>query len=285
MAKVFSEADLITNRDGSIYHLHLQPDMVADRILLVGDPQRVRRISRHFDRIEHRVASREFVTHTGYLGNTRLSVISTGIGTDNIDIVLHELDALVNIDLLRRVPLRKRKKLQIIRLGTTGAVQSDINPGSMLVSVSATGIDAIGDYYGFKKSAAAESFEHAVQKHLGLSLQPYQVQASARMVTKYGSGMIAGHTVTAPGFYAPQGRQFYKASKPDVLNRITSFRHRGLRFSNMEMETAGIYLLSKIMGHDAVSLNAVLANRITGKFMSSPGRVVDDLIRLTLDRL
>ena len=185
MAKVFSEADLILNRDGSIYHLHLQPDMVADRILLVGDPQRVRRISRHFDRTEHRVASREFVTHTGYLGNTRLSVISTGIGTDNIDIVLHELDALVNIDLLRRMPLRKRRKLQIIRLGTTGSVQSDIDPGSMLISVSATGIDALGEYYGLKKSAAAESFEHAVQKHLGLSLQPYQVQASARMVRKY----------------------------------------------------------------------------------------------------
>ena len=241
-----SNTDLILNQDGSIYHLNLLPEDIADTVLTVGDPDRVSEISRYFDRIELKKGKREFITHTGYLGSKRLTVLSTGIGTDNIDIALNELDALVNIDFNTRKLNNKLKSLDIIRIGTSGTVQEDIPMDSILVSEYGLGLDSLMQYYVHELSSDERLLQKAVSTHFyslkGIS--PYVSSADHGLLKTISKDLIKGITLTAPGFYSPQGREVRaKASFPDLLKLFRSFSFEEHRITNLEMETAGIYAL------------------------------------------
>ena len=223
---LISETDLILNPDGSVYHLQLLPDDIANTIITVGDQDRVAAISKYFDRIEIKKANREFVTHTGFIGNKKLTVISTGIGTDNIDIVLNELDALVNIDLTKRTINPDLKRLDIIRIGTTGAVQPDVEIDSLLVSSSAIGLDALMHYYKYRPTAAGQELldEFILLLPKELAISPYFAEADARLVQSIGYGLPQGVSITAPGFYAAQGRQVRaQAATDNLLDSYTKF--------------------------------------------------------------
>ncbi|GAA4387424.1 nucleoside phosphorylase [Hymenobacter koreensis] len=287
-----AESELILNPDGSIYHLNLLPDHISDTIITVGDPDRVAQVSRHFDSIETEVSKREFVTHVGYYRGKRLTVLSTGIGTDNLDIVLNELDALVNIDFVTRqpMPVEEHIKLRIIRIGTSGTMQPDIPVGSHLVSEHAIGLESLMQFYPLVETGAEVEFATAVQQVVGLDYRPYCVLGSDLLREQLGAGMITGNTVTCPGFYGPQGRSLRLALRyPDLLERLRSVSYSNaegtFRLTNFEMETAGYYALGRMLGHDVVSLNAIVANRATGEFAERPDQVVNDLIATTLDRL
>lgn len=283
-----SEADLIINPDGSIYHLNLLPEDVADTVITVGDPDRVEEVSKHFDSIELKKGKREFITHTGYLGRKRISVISTGIGTDNIDIVLNELDALANIDFNERQVKTDLKSLDIIRIGTSGSVQEDIPMGSIMISEYGLGLDALMNYYSKELDKAEQSLFDGIKWHFkdieGLS--PYLTGANAGLMASIGKDLNKGITLTAPGFYAPQGRETrIRNSFPDFIKLIQSFTSGSHRISNLEMETAGIYALAKAMGHRALSVNAILASRVKFEFSSNPQQVINQAIELVLDRI
>lgn len=289
-------SELILNPDGSVYHLHLRPEQIADVIITVGDPDRVSAVSRKFDRIDERVAKREFVTHTGELNGKRLTVISTGIGTDNIDIVFNELDALVNIDLERREIKSDLRSLDIIRIGTSGALQAELGVDTFLASQGAIGLEGLLHYYRQKDSPQARVLLEDITQLLRESneqdwpLKPYFTTASSALLEKFSDGQTVsrGITLTAAGFYAPQGRQLRLPSRFDhaTIDRLATWKgHGGERITNLEMETAGIYGLSELLGHRALSLNALLANRATGAFSQQPGKTVDRLIDYTLERL
>jgi uridine phosphorylase len=284
-----SETDLILNADGSAYHLSLHPDDVADTIITVGDQDRVEGISKYFDHIELKKAKREFVTHTGVLGKKRITVISTGIGTDNIDIVFNELDALVNVDLETREVKMELKSLDIIRIGTSGAIQKDIPIDSLLVSEAAIGLDSLMYFYTQSISAQDESFLNDFKYALAqnqLSLRPYLASADQNLLDTLGNGLQKGVTITAPGFYAPQGRQVRPISAtPRLLDVVEQFRSGGRRITNLEMETAGIYGLASALGHKALSFNVILANRITQQFSRQPAEIMDHFIREVLQRI
>jgi len=285
-----SNSELILNPDGSIYHLHLRPEQVATTIITVGDPERVKTVSKHFDRIEYQVQNREFVTHTGYIGNQRLSVISTGIGTDNIDIVLNELDALFNINLATRQIKTTFTKLQFIRIGTSGCLREALPVNTFLISRYAIGLDALMPYYSYQQEYDSEQLENLVQQALNNTpLRPYVVKNAASLDTALGEGIRKGITITAPGFYAPQGRQLRaRATQQSFLSLIQKVRTVpivGLPITNLEMETAGIYGLAKVLGHEAISFNALLANRVTGQFSKNPQKAVDKLVELVLSRI
>lgn len=285
----FGPSELILNADKSIYHLNLLPEDISDTIITVGDPDRVAQVSSHFDSVSTKKGKREFITHTGVRKGKRLTVISTGIGTDNIDIVLNELDALVNIDFDLRSTKSKLTKLDIIRIGTSGAIQPDIPIDSFLISEFALGLDALLSNY---KSASIghSAFEQAFTEQVGWSSNkpaPYLVECDRSLLDKFGSNRIRlGTTITASGFYGPQFRELrLKATEPNLMHHIMGFSHNGRRLTNLEMETAGIYGLSKLLGHRSISLNAILANRATGVFSEKPKETVNDLIEFTLDRL
>jgi uridine phosphorylase len=282
------ETELILNPDGSLYHLNLLPGEVADTVITVGDPDRVAAISKHFDHVELKKSRREFVTHTGTLGGKRLTVISTGIGTDNIDIVLNELDALVNIDLQSRLPKLQLKSLNIIRLGTTGAVQADIQVDSILASVTVFGLDTLMHYYqreySMQEKQLLSDFKDALPANSGLS--PYIASADTSLISKLAQGMQQGITITAPGFYAPQGRELRAAKAiPGLIKLIQDFRSGDQRITNLEMETAGIYGMASVLGHKAISLNVILANRITQTFSRNPEKTMNKYIEQVLERL
>jgi len=283
-----SEADLIINTDGSIYHLNLHPGDVADTVITVGDPDRIAAITRHFDRIELKKGKREFLTHTGYIGAKRITVISTGIGTDNIDIVLNELDALVNIDFDKREIKDKLTSLKIIRVGTSGAVQPDLPMGTILVSSYGIGLDSLMHYYkpellGYENDIMAQINSHFSSL---TGIHPYITSADDSLLKSIGYGMEQGMTVTAPGFYGPQGRQVRaKNGVPNLMGLLTSFKHQDYRITNLEMETAGIYALARILGHKALSVNAILASRVNFQFSKDPDSVVQEAIKLVLDRV
>ena len=279
--------DLILNKDGSVYHLNLLPEDLADDIITVGDPDRVGEVSKHFDKVELRKGKREFITHTGYIGSKRLSVISTGIGTDNIDIVLNELDALVNIDLDRRVYLDKLKSLNIIRIGTSGAMQTDIPIDSILVSEYAVGLDALMAFYTYEASREEKVILRAIvsQAPAFKPLKPYVCAASKLLLRKIGKDLPRGITVTAPGFYAPQGRELrFNKSIPNFIKQLSSISKDNWRLTNLEMETSGIYGLANILGHQAISVNAILASRVKYEFSKNPGKTIDKTIKLVLER-
>ncbi|HEY0895137.1 MAG TPA: nucleoside phosphorylase [Sphingobacteriaceae bacterium] len=285
--KPISEADLILNPDGSIYHLNLRPEDLAGTVITVGDPDRVEAVSKYFDRIELKKGKREFITHTGCIGAKRITVISTGIGTDNIDIVLNELDALVNIDFSTRLPKNQLTSLELIRIGTSGTLQPDIPVDSVLVTEYALGLDALMHYYQQDTDADEDELLSAVRDHLNIpGIAPYLTKTSSELLEKAGKGFLRGITVTAPGFYAPQGREVRARNRvPGLIGRLSSFRLRDHRITNLEMETAGIYALAKALGHRALSVNAILANRVQFEFSQHPEIIVDETIRAVLNNL
>lgn len=284
---MINESELILNADGSIYHLNLLPEDLASTVITVGDPDRVAKVSKHFDRIELKKGKREFITHTGYLGNKRLTVISTGIGTDNIDIVLNELDALANIDFDNRTVKSTLSSLDIVRIGTSGAVQQDVEMGTILASAYGIGLDALMNYY----QGSYDGEERALQVELAeyfsaLNLKPYVAKAGASLMDRIAIDLPKGVTLTAPGFYAPQGRTVRSTNTiPNFIDLIKSFQYKDQRFTNLEMETAGIYALANMFGHQALSINAILASRVDGRFSSAPEEVVDKAIQLVLERI
>lgn len=279
-------SDLVLNPDSSVYHLGLTPEQISDTIITVGDPDRVSKITRHFEKVEHYVNKREFVTHTGYYGGKRLTVLSTGMGTDNIEIVMMELDALVNVDLHLRVAKKEHKKLNIIRLGTSGSLQFDIPVGSHLVSDYAIGLDTLMFFYNLPNTDEESLFSNALQDSGELPFKPYVVRGSQTLLEKIGFDMIRGNTLTSPGFYAPQGRQVRAALRlPNLVEALSRFRYQDMRLTNFEMETAGYYAMGKILGHEVLSVNAILANRISNEFSSTPEVVVDSLIEKVLERI
>lgn len=289
-SKVISETDLILNPDGSVYHLKLRPEDVSPTVITVGDPDRVGAVSKYFDRVDHKVRRREFVTHTGELGGKRITVASTGMGTDNVEIFLTELDALVNVDLETRTVRKKKTSLQIIRIGTSGALQKDIPLDSHLISHFAIGLDNLVQFYDFRMTGKELSISEQLTSHLGLPLKPYVVSGSKALMTQVGQGMLPGNTLTMPGFYAPQGRIVRLRPKYGrLLDDLASFAYGktngGFRLTNFEMETAGYYSLGRLLGHQMVSTNAIIAHRIYKKFSRNPSKLVDSLIRRVLENI
>ncbi|HSM63151.1 MAG TPA: nucleoside phosphorylase [Gillisia sp.] len=281
-------SEFILNEDGSIYHLNLLPEQLATTVITVGDPDRVGQITKHFDTIEHVVHKREFHTQTGTYKGKRISVISTGIGTDNIDIVFNELDALVNIDFETRTIKKELTSLDVIRIGTSGSIQKNIPIDSFLVSETAIGFDSLLHFYK-SDEVQDRKFSEYLQKHLILPREngiPYVVNADPKLLSYFVKDYFKGTTITNCGFYGPQGRILRLPLKNPHLNeRMASFKHMDKTITNMEMETAGIYGLSKLLGHRAVSLNAIVANRATGEFSVDPGGTVDKLILDALQKI
>lgn len=285
---VLAESEFITNPDGSIYHLNLLPEQLAPTVITVGDPDRVERITQHFDQLETVVRKREFHTRTGTYKGKRISVVSTGIGTDNIDIVMNELDALVNIDFTTRTVKKELTQLDIIRIGTSGSLQADIPIDSFLASEMAIGLDALLHFY-HNENIQDPGLSQALQELYdgGLKSPPYSISADPRLLETFEDPrMHKGITVTNIGFYGPQGRVLrLPLASPGLNEKLAAFSYKGKRITNMEMETSGIYALSKLLGHRALSLNAIVANRASGSFSSHPGKLVDELIVFALDRL
>lgn len=282
------ESELILNPDGSIYHLNILPEDISDTIFLVGDPDRVEEVSRYFDKIEVKKQKREFVTHTGYVGSKRLTCISTGIGTDNIDIVLTELDALVNIDLKTRTTKDKLTALNLIRIGTCGSLQHDIAVDSFLASEYGIGLDGLLGFYDFEVSEEDKQFlEPIIPIVSNLGVHPVIAKGSELLLNTVAKDMRKGVTLTNCGFYGPQGRTVRIAPKDknyiDDLSAIVL--PGGRKFTNMEMETSGIYGMSKLLGHHALSCNAILANRVDGTFSADPHKATDNLIRHVLEKI
>jgi len=284
---MINASELILNADGSIYHLNLLPEDLAGTVITVGDPDRVAKVSKYFDRIELKKGKREFITHTGYLGNKRLTVISTGIGTDNIDIVLNELDALANIDFANRTVKSTLSSLHIVRIGTSGAVQQDVEMGTILASAYGVGLDALMNYYRGSYDGEEQALQVELAKYFSaLNLNPYIAKAGAGFLDRIAFDLPKGVTLTAPGFYAPQGRTVRSTNTiPNFIDLINSFQYKGQRFTNLEMETAGIYALANMFGHQALSINAILASRVDGRFSSAPEEVVGKAIQLVLERI
>jgi uridine phosphorylase len=283
----YGETELILNGDGSVYHLNLLPENIADVIIAVGDPGRVYRVSSYFDDIEFEMNRREFITHTGFYKGKRISVISTGIGTDNIEILLTELDALVNINLKTRREKAKKTRLKIIRVGTSGALKPEIKLGSHLVSLSAMGFDSLMEFYPYTMNPSQLAIALAMQEKLTFGFTPYLAECSPELKNLIcDESMVGGNTFTAPGFYAPQGRKLrLPVANPNFLEELADFEYDGFGISNFEMETSAYYALGNMLGHEVLSLNAIIANRATGKFSKSPNKVVDSLIKKVLDRI
>ncbi len=282
-------SELIINKRGAIYHLDLRPEEIAETIITVGDPFRVEKVSRHFDSIEHQSHHREFITHTGYVGSKRISVVSTGIGPDNIDIVMNELDALFNIDFDERLPAAERKTLQLVRVGTSGSLQPDIPVDSFVASTHGLGLDNLMHYYPFvnndEESAILQSFRNQVHLNPNLS-SPYVFGAGGIMLAKLADHCHVGITATCPGFYGPQGRNLRMGlSMPSLNPELTAFRLGNHRITNFEMETAALYGMSRCMGHQAMSMSAIVANRIVGQFSADANQVVHKLIKHVLERI
>jgi len=282
-------SELILNPDGSIYHLNLRPEHIANDFIFVGDKDRVDKVTKHFDTIEFTTQRREFKTVTGSYKGKRLSVISTGIGPDNIDIVLNELDALVNIDLEKRTIKEEHTNLNIVRIGTSGSLQDDIHVDSFLLSTHALDVNGMLHSYdlGMIENVAIED---AFIKHTNWSPRkshPIVIPNSAELQEKLASDRThLGITITAGGFYGPQGRVLrLPVQDPDLNNKIDSFSYHGNRITNLEMETSAIYGLSKLLGHNACSMNAIIANRALGEFSKNPSQVVEDLITYTLNKI
>ena len=285
---MIQSSELILNPDGSIYHLHLRPEHLAKTIITVGDPDRVQAVSKHFDRIEYAFNKREFITHTGYIGNKRLSVISTGIGPDNIDIVFNEVDALFNIDLKSRTPKSDLTSISFIRIGTSGALQPDIPVDSFLLSSYAIGWDNLFSFYELVRSKEIQALEQELTAAIpDLPVRGTLVKAPGDLQSYFPSSFLRGITLTCPGFYAPQGRQLRLASrlKPDHFSKMQAVRLGKERITNMEMETSAIYGMAELLGHQALSCNAILANRPNGEFSNNPGKTVELMIAEVLSIL
>lgn len=282
-------SELILNQDGSIYHLNLLPEHIADTIILVGDQNRVDKITRYFDEVEVKVQKREFHTQTGTYKGKRISVISTGIGTDNIDIVLNELDALVNIDFKTREIKEEHTQLDIIRIGTSGSIQEDIPVDSIVISHLAVGFDSLLHFYQ-SDHVQLQEFNEAIEEHLDIyprNSKPYVVPADKHLVEKFSSPEVyEGFTGSNVGFYAPQGRVLRLPLRDDNMKeRLAAFSFQGKKITNLEMETSAIFGLGKLLGHRALSINAIIANRATGNFTKDGAKAIDNTITYTLEKL
>lgn len=288
MTKI-AASELILNPDGSIYHLNLLPENIADTIITVGDQDRVSKVTKHFDSIEFSTQKREFKTETGFFKGKRITVISTGIGPDNIDIVFNELDALVNIDLTLRTIKEKHTKLDIIRIGTSGSIQSDIPVDSFVIAKYGLGLDGLIHAYESEHILERE-IEDAFIKHTNWNnrkARPYIVNNSNELENKLKSDQtFIGITATAVGFYGPQGRELRLPIKNKDLNsKMDSFNFKGNRITNFEMETSAMYGLGILLGHHVLSINAIIANRANGTFSSNSKKIVEELILYTLEKL
>lgn len=283
------ESELILNPDGSVYHLNLKPENISCDIIFVGDQDRVERITQYFDSIEFATQKREFKTQTGYYKGKRLTVMSTGIGPDNIDIVMNELDALVNIDLETRHPKSELESLNIVRVGTSGSLQKDVPVDSFVLSTHGLDLNGMLHFYQIDEITNPE-IEQAFIDHTNWSknkARPIVISNSKQLESKLaGKETFKGVTATAGGFYGPQGRVLRLPLEDQDLNsKMDNFDYEGIRITNFEMETSVIYGMSKLLGHHAVSLNAIIANRASGQFSKDPGQVVNELIKYTLNKL
>jgi uridine phosphorylase len=284
-----ADSELIINSRGAIYHLDLRPEELADTIILVGDPDRVKKVSDHFDTIEHKLQHREFITHTGYIGTKRLSVTSTGIGPDNIDIAVNELDALVNIDFETREIKKELTTLNLVRFGTSGALQADIPVDSFVASSHGLGLDNLLNYYAYTKTADENELTDAFITQTGLDTAitiPYISKGSEALLNKFPSTFHKGITVTCPGFYGPQGRVLRLGLRSaGLINKLTHFSFNNHRITNFEMETSAIFGLGKLMGHQCMSVNAIVANRVVQEFSKDGNAAVEKLIKAGLEVL
>lgn len=286
-AKKIAESELIINPRGAVYHLNVSPEELATNIITVGDQDRVAEVSKHFDKIEVKRQHREFVTHTGTLNGKRISVVSTGIGPDNIDIVLNELDALVNIDFKTRTVKPDLVKLNIIRLGTSGSLQENIPVDSLVAGTHGLGIDNLLNFYKHQNNEEEkqliQSFITQTQLHNDIGL-PYITGASASLLKYFVDGYHQGITVTCPGFYGPQGRVLRLGiANPGLIDSLTNFSFGQHRIANFEMETSAIYGLGALLGHHCLSLNAIIANRVSQTFSSNPQALIEKLITQSLE--
>lgn len=278
-----AESELIINSRGAVYHLNVRPDELATTIITVGDPDRVHEVSKHFDTIEYKNQHREFITHTGFIGQKRISVVSTGIGPDNIDIVMNELDALVNIDFDTRTIKPTLTPLQIIRVGTCGGLQADIPVDSFVVSTHGLGIDNLMHFYRHENNEEEKQILQAFVTHTQMqdSLSyPYIAGAGSQLLKHFVHGFHHGITITSPGFYGPQGRVLRLGlANPALVDGLTHFHFGKHRITNFEMETSAIYGLGKLMGHQCLSLSVIVANRIKKEFSKDGSAAVEALIK------
>jgi len=287
--KKIAESELILNPDGSVYHLNLRPENISENIIVVGDQGRVETISKHFTNIECKIQNREFLTHTGTYNGKRITALSTGIGTDNIDIVVNELDALVNIDLEKREIKDKKSSLNIVRLGTSGALQGDIPVDNFVMSEYGLGFDGLLNFYQVDPKIYVDDITEAFMKHTAWDsklARPYTIKASEFLMKKLDEGFFKGITATASGFYGPQGRQLRIAPADPLLNdKMETFNFKGHRITNFEMETSALYGLGAILGHNTLTICAVIANRVSKQFSKDYHPAVEKLIQLVLDRI
>ena len=278
-----AESELIINNRGAIYHLDLRPEEIADTVITVGDPDRVHEVSKHFDSIEIKRQHREFITHTGKVGNKRLTVLSSGIGPDNIDIVINELDALVNIDFETREIKKELKSINIIRIGTSGSLQADIPVDRFVASTHGLGVDNLLNFYRLEQNdeeqLLIQSFITHTQVH-GQIGNPYISSGAGSLIKHFVKDFHQGITVTCPGFYGPQGRVLRLGIKnPNFVNRLTDFRFGQHRITNFEMETSAIYGLGRLLGHNCLAVNAIVANRVVKEFSKDGKATVEKLIQ------
>ena len=282
-----AESELIINERGAVYHLNCRPEEIAETVITVGDPDRVGEVSKYFDKTEYRNKHREFVTHTGFIGKKRISCISTGIGPDNIDIVLNELDALANIDLETRLIKNDLTRLNIIRFGTSGSLQKDIPVDSFVASTHGLGLDNLMHFYRFENNEEEKQLIQAFSTHTQLSsgkVSPYINMASASLIKNFTENYHHGITVTCPGFYGPQGRVLRLGlGYPMLIDNLTNFSFGNTRITNFEMETSAIYGLGNALGHHCLSLSAIVANRISKQFSANGVLAVENLIKRSLE--
>ncbi len=292
MKKRFAESELIINADGSVFHLHLKPEHLADKVILVGDPGRVATVASHFDNIEEDVESREFHSTTGTYNGKRITVISTGIGCDNIDIVLNEIDALANIDFATRTEKDTLRSLEIVRIGTCGGLQENTPEGTFICSESSVGFDGLLNFYAGRNAVCDLVLERALLNHLGwtgnmCAPAPYVIDSDKELMERIAStDMVRGITIACGGFFGPQGRELrIPLADPHQNEKICNFEYHGRRITNFEMESSALAGLARLMGHRATTTCMVIANRVAGKANTGYKNQIDDLIKLVLERI
>lgn len=290
MKQPIPPSELIINEDGSIFHLHVRPEQLADKVILVGDPGRVQTVAAHFDRLECDIQSREFHTITGWYKDKRITVVSTGIGCDNIDIVMNEIDALANIDFATRTINDHLRVLDLVRIGTCGGLQPENPIGSYIASCKSIGFDGLLNFYARRNEVCDLAFEEAFKKHLDwnpLLCAPYVIDANPELIDRVaGDDMVRGVTIACGGFFGPQGRKVrLELADPDQNERIQSFRYEGWKITNFEMESSALAGLARLMGHRAMTCCMVIANRLAGEAYTRYKGTIDDLIKLVLERI
>lgn len=290
MKKVFAPSELIINEDGSVFHLHVRPEQLADKIILVGDPGRVQTVASHFDRLECDIQSREFHTITGWYQGKRISVVSTGIGCDNIDIVLNELDALANIEFETRTEKDQLRSLELVRIGTCGGLQPNTPVGTYIASCKSIGFDGLLNFYAGRNEVCDLAFEEAFKQHMHwnpLLCAPYVIDANAELIERVaGKEMVRGVTIACGGFFGPQGRELrIPLADPDQNRKVEAFEYQGWKITNFEMESSALAGLARLMGHRAMTCCMVIANRLAGEANTGYKGTIDGLIRLVLERI